>query len=188
MTATAWCASDRPRGSEFVVPTEHRWRFRKRDTAPTLELASTASRRAGRASVEDRTQCPRLPTIRREPDTRRRACAELALARVVLSSRHAQSRGARRRPVRLRSSSSHPRGRRRHDRARGARRRDEPHDVLLDTAGHGCLGLQIGDGVTNDVAHGAGEVLLVGGIVAVIGGLAGLSNEHAVEADAQKRR
>jgi len=45
-----------------------------------------------------------------------------------------------------------------------------------------CLGTQIGDGVTNDVAHGAGEMLLVGGIVAVIGGLVGLSNEHAAEA------
>jgi hypothetical protein len=51
-----------------------------------------------------------------------------------------------------------------------------------DPEGYRCLGTQIGDGVTNDIAHGAGEMLLVGGIVAVIGGLVGLSNEHAAEA------
>jgi hypothetical protein len=51
-----------------------------------------------------------------------------------------------------------------------------------DPDGFGCLGTQIGDGVTNDLAHGAGEMLLVGGIVAVIGGLVGLSNDHTAAA------
>lgn len=51
-----------------------------------------------------------------------------------------------------------------------------------DPEGFSCAGTQIGDGVTNDIAHGAGEILLVGGIIAVIGGLVGLSDEHAAEA------
>jgi len=50
-----------------------------------------------------------------------------------------------------------------------------------DPEGAGCLVTQFGDGVANDIARGAGEMLLVGGIVAVIGALVGLSNEHAAE-------
>jgi len=51
-----------------------------------------------------------------------------------------------------------------------------------DPEGYACAGRQIGDGVANGIANAAGEMLLVGGIVAVIGGLVGLSNEHAAEA------
>jgi hypothetical protein len=51
-----------------------------------------------------------------------------------------------------------------------------------DPGGYSCAGRQIGDSVANGIANGAGEMLLLGGIVAVVGGLVGLSDEHAAQA------
>lgn len=50
-----------------------------------------------------------------------------------------------------------------------------------DPQGFSCATSQIGDGVTNDVAHGTGEMLVIGGLVAIAAGLVGLSSESAAE-------
>lgn len=41
-----------------------------------------------------------------------------------------------------------------------------------------CAGTQIGDSIATGLVNGAGSLLLLGGVVAIVGGLVGLSNEH----------